>query len=234
MLSHSPVLLIGPVHPDAARSPVYPNPAIRSPHERVIQAPTVHYNQSPLASPVQAANTFAPQGNPPSAWGGSGAAVKYSYPSNISQATNYQNPGFGRGDSSYSTYGRGRGQWNNNTHYESGRGRGRWQGNRMNPGTGLSGRGGRAASDSVDLRPHLYYRKEMVEDPWITVQLVPWKAIAPLVSNKSWTSKSTHLKKPKVSSVHSHSSVCQPSLAEYLASSFNESATESAADEQST
>ncbi|KAJ7965826.1 Hydroxyproline-rich glycoprotein family protein, putative isoform 1 [Quillaja saponaria] len=73
--------------------------------------------------------------------------------------------------------------------------------------------------------PRQFYQKSMVEDPWKFMKPVIWKGInvpsnTP-ESSKSLISESFSTKKAKVSDASDRSS-SQPSLAEYLAASFNE------------
>lgn len=239
------MVLTGPVYQVMTPNPVYQNPGVNSPDQRIFQGPRSHFNQSPLGSPMEVATPFGrPQGNSPNAWGGSGGAFNYSTPPNLSRGGNFRNPSFGRGDSPYVNYGRGRGQrYNSSSHYESGRGgssysdsgrgRGRSLGNTTSPGSGLSGRRGAGWHESVsaELRPDLYYRKEMVEDPWNMLTPIMWKGVNARDSDKSWLPKSISMKKSKVSTEASQTSISQQSLAEYLASSFSDSTNEAVDDE---
>ncbi|KAJ7958910.1 Hydroxyproline-rich glycoprotein family protein, putative isoform 2 [Quillaja saponaria] len=111
-----------------------------------------------------------------------------------------------------------------------GRGRGGRYNNGRGPGFGWSGRRGQGSCgrqspvDRIHV-PKQFYRKSMVEDPWKFMKPVMWKRInAPSntpESSKSLSSKSFGTKKAKVSDASDRSS-SQPSLAEYLAASFNE------------
>lgn len=176
-----------------------------------------------------------PQGNPPNDWGGPGGTFNYPTPSNMPRGSNFGNPSFGQ-EGSY--YGRGRGQrYNSSSHYESGRGgnrypdsgrgRGRSLSNSTSPGSRMGGRrGGSHESVSAEVRPDLYYRKEMVEDPWKMLTPVIWKDTHARDADKSWIPKSITMKKAKVSTEFPQTSISQPSLAEYLASSFSDSTNE--------
>lgn len=122
----------------------------------------------------------------------------------------------------------------------------------MNSGSGSSGRrGGHShGSISAELQPHLYYNKEMVEDPWRRLTPVTWKGVELELrdSKQSWHPESISMKKAKVSPESSkisnpqandspefpNISIHRPSLAEYLAASFNDSTNEPVDDEQST
>ncbi|KAI3464980.1 hypothetical protein Pfo_021643 [Paulownia fortunei] len=225
-----------PAYQGMTPAPVYQNPAVNSPGQAVFQVPGAHFNQSHVGSSMGAASPLGrPHGNPPSAWGGSGGAFNYSTPPNLSRGGKFTGPGFRQGDSPYVNYGRGRGQgYNSSSHYDSGRGGSRYHdsgrgrarslGNSMSPGSGLSGRRGAGSRDAVsaELRPDLYYRREMVEDPWKLLTPVIWKGVHALDSDKPWLPKSIGMKKSKVSSEASQTSISQQSLAEYLAASFNE------------
>ncbi|KAG6434628.1 hypothetical protein SASPL_106266 [Salvia splendens] len=183
-----------------------------------------------------------PRGNPPNARGGPGIALNYASPPNMSRGGHFSNPSFGQEDHPY--YGRGRGQnyyssphasgHGGSRHPESGRGRGRSFGNSATPGSRMSGgRGGSRESVSAEVRPDLYYIKEMVEDPWKMLDPVKRKD-TPAPENKSWLPKSITMKKAKVSSEVPQTSISQQSLAQYLASSFGDSTDEPVHSEPST
>ncbi|XP_051139335.1 protein SICKLE [Andrographis paniculata] len=184
------------------------------------QAPATHFNQGP-PPPTSLMGRFGrPPGNPPHAWGGSGGTFNYRPPPNLSGGgNNFAGPIYSRG--------RGRGQWNNsNPHYwsergrsqphDSGRGRGR--------GTGPSGRRGASSHEpiSAELRPDLYYSKQMVEDPWKMLTPCIWKGVDDQTNKQSWLPESISMKRAKVSPESSKISIPQPSLAEYLAASFDD------------
>lgn len=70
----------------------------------------------------------------------------------------------------------------------------------------------------------------MIEDPWKPLKPVIWKTVNAHASSmntpdslNSWLPKSMAMKRAKVADAPSQSS-SQPSLAEYLAASFNEAA----------
>lgn len=158
------------------------------------------------------------------------------------------NPRFGQGGRGGYEPGQGRGYWSSNSRSPSpgrgsspgfgqggrpnlGRGSGQWSGNNASPGTARGGgRGGRGRgshnSVSAELRPDLYYNKSMVEDPWKFLTPIIWTAeespINTYTSSKSWLPKSISTQRAKVSGGSSESNKSQPSLAEYLAASFND------------
>lgn len=193
-----------------APEPSYRTPGVYSPDQRVFQGQGAQFNQIPPGRPL---------GNPPNAWG----------PSNMPGGSNFGNPGFVQEDYPYN--GRGRGQrYYNNSHYESGRGgsryidSGRGRGRSFSPGSRTGGRrGGSHESVSAEARPDLYYRKEMVEDPWKMLTPVVWKDSRAKDTDKSWLPKSITMKKAKVSTEVPQISISQQSLAQYLASSFGDS-----------
>lgn len=145
-------------------------------------------------------------------------------------------PSFGPGGSPGFNSGPGRGNWFSNSlgpgsgsgggsGLFSGGGRGRW----ASPGTGPSGGRGRGSYNNAtaELRPDLYFSKSMVDDPWKLLKPVVWRrenipSLRTLDSVKSWISKPVSSKKAKVAETSSTQASSQPSLAEYLAASFNE------------
>ncbi|KAL9172579.1 hypothetical protein ABFS82_03G056800 [Erythranthe guttata] len=185
----------------------------QSPRPNFYQSPQPHSNQSPRPHFNQSPRPNFNQNH-----------VNYATPPNFPRGgNNFTSPSFRQGDSSHTNYGRGRGEYNSNSHNNSGRGgRGRSQGNR---GAGSHN------SVSADQRPDLYYRKEMVEDPWKMLTPVIWKGVDALGSDQSWLPKSIAVKRAKVSPEAAKTSISQQSLAEYLAASFNDS-TDEAVDEQ--
>ncbi|KAH6832012.1 hypothetical protein C2S53_000173 [Perilla frutescens var. hirtella] len=212
----------------------YQTPGVNSPDQRVFQVPGPHYNQSPLGRPMEwAVPSGRPQGNAPNAWGEPGRGVNYTTPSNMSRGSNFGNPSFGQMDSPY--YGRDQ-RYNSSSHYGSGRGgssrypdsgRGRGRSLSNTPGSRMSGRrGGSHESVSAEVRPDLYYRKEMIEDPWKMLSPVILKVTHARDTGKSWLPKSITMKKAKVSTEFPKTSISQQSLAEYLASSFSDSTDE--------
>ncbi|KAK3027036.1 hypothetical protein RJ639_041191 [Escallonia herrerae] len=152
-------------------------------------------------------------------------------------------PGVAQGGSTDFNPGRGRGQWFSNSpgpgsgrggspHPNSGRGRGQWLGNNVSPVSGRSGGRGRGShyNVSAELRPDRYYNKSMMEDPWKFLEPVIWKPVENLNipdSPKSWLPKSISTKRERISGSPGKSS-SKPSLAEFLAASFNEAASSEA------
>ncbi|KAG5122509.1 hypothetical protein JHK84_040849 [Glycine max] len=115
-----------------------------------------------------------------------------------------------------------------------GRGRGFWR----NTGSPVSGRGsgqgpnfhGHRSNENTARGPDRFYNRSMVEDPWEHLEPIIWKANdgylntsrIPL-NSQPWISKATSTK-GEGSSAASVKSSSEPSLAEYLASAFNEAA----------
>lgn len=102
------------------------------------------------------------------------------------------------------------------------------------PGRGRGGGRGRGSHNyvSAEERPDRYYNKSMMEDPWETLKPVLWQgncnptSSATSDSEKSWLPKSIASKKARVSeALEKYKS--KQSLAEYLASSYNEAVNES-------
>ncbi|GFP92685.1 hypothetical protein PHJA_001412700 [Phtheirospermum japonicum] len=220
-------------------NPSYHYPAMNSPGQGIFNQPRAHFNPGPVGSPMGSDSPLnRPHQYPPSSWGG---PVNYGPPPNFSRGGNFPSPGFRRGDSPHVDYGQGGGGYqgqNSNFQYDSGRGRGRgrsYGGNSMSSGSGSGFRRGSGSRDSVsgEQRPDLYYKKEMVEDPWMSMQPVIWKG-STRDSEKSWLPKSIAVKKSKASPEASQTSVSQQSLAEYLAASFNDSVDEAVEDEVGT
>lgn len=147
-------------------------------------------------------------------------------------------PGFGQGGRPNFNSAQGRGSWSRNSHNPGsgyrpnlGRGSGQWSDNNATPGSARSGgRGGRGRGPhdnvSAELRPDLYYNKSMVEDPWKFLTPVIWiieeSPIMTCTSSKSWLPKSISTQRATASAASSESNKSQPSLAEYLAASFND------------
>lgn len=142
-------------------------------------------------------------------------------------------PGFGQGGRPKFNSGQGRGSWSRNSHNPGsgyrpnlGRGSGQWSDNNANPGTARSGgRGGRGRgfhdNVSAEFRPDLYYNKSMVEDPWKFLTPIIWTR-EECTSSQSWLPKSISTQRAKAPGGSSESNKSQPSLAEYLAASFND------------
>ncbi|KAK1418733.1 hypothetical protein QVD17_27879 [Tagetes erecta] len=136
------------------------------------------------------------------------------YPSPRPNFRNSPNHGPGQGGypSSGPNQGRGYGLGfrNNMTpgpSFVSGRGRGSGQG---------GGRGRGHNHVTAEERPDRFFNKSMVEDPWKFLEPVIWKSL-----KKQWLPHSVNAKKPRVSESPRQSN-SQPSLAEILAASFNE------------
>ncbi|KAM7518497.1 hypothetical protein LguiB_017459 [Lonicera macranthoides] len=145
------------------------------------------------------------------------------------------NPGFRQGSSPSFNPQQGRGNRFNSSGYGLGRGGNagpssggtRWLGNNLSPGSGRGGGRGRGSHTNVsaEQRPDLYYNKSMVEDPWKFLEPIVWRREnipslnTPL--RKSWLPESVSVKKVRVEETKTDSSSKQ-SLAEYLATSFNE------------
>ena len=115
-----------------------------------------------------------------------------------------------------------------------GRGRGVWH----NPGSSVSGRGsgrgpnfhGHLSNENAGPGPSRFYKSSMVEDPWNHLEPKIWEAIDGSLHTsripekvKPWISKSKSTT-GEGSSAASVKSRSEPSLAEYLATAFNEAA----------
>ncbi|GAU46716.1 hypothetical protein TSUD_244090, partial [Trifolium subterraneum] len=117
----------------------------------------------------------------------------------------------------------------NNPNYSRGRGRGFGNNTRGPvPGRGR-GRGsnshGRGSNEDRNFRPEQLYKMSMVEDPWTSLKPIIWYSTYSRENSKPWNpSKSTSTKKEGPPAVFTKSSSSGPSLAEYLASAFNEAA----------
>ncbi|CAK8562064.1 unnamed protein product [Lathyrus sativus] len=123
----------------------------------------------------------------------------------------------------------------NSPNTSQGRGRGFWHSTR-GP---VSGRGGRQGSGSHgrwsnkdrSCGPERYYKRSMMEDPWKCLKPIIWCStyhfsnisFTPENSKPQAPSESTSTKREGPSAVFSKSN-SGPSLAEYLASAFNEAA----------
>ncbi|CAL5189510.1 unnamed protein product [Lathyrus oleraceus] len=114
--------------------------------------------------------------------------------------------------------GRGRGFWHNTRGPVSGRG------NRQG-----SGSHGRWSNEDRSCGPERYYKRSMIEDPWKCLKPIIWCSTYPF-SNISFTpenskpqapSESTSTRREGPPAVYNKSN-SGPSLAEYLASAFNE------------
>ncbi|CAI0463978.1 unnamed protein product [Linum tenue] len=107
-----------------------------------------------------------------------------------------------------------------------GRGQGNFHGGNRNPGFGRnSGRGrgfhnNHGSRYTGEMRPEQFYHPSMMEDPWEGLEPIEWKGKG-IDSSQSWMPRSIATKKARVSEPSIKSNTEQ-SLAEYLASSFNE------------
>ncbi|GER37586.1 hydroxyproline-rich glycoprotein [Striga asiatica] len=182
----------------------FPGPGPLNPYP-----PRAQFNHGPPLGPTSPLSR--PQQYPPTPWAPPGGG-----------AYNNQNfhprPNFPRGGNFTSPSPRP----TNSNHYNPGRGRG------MGPDSGPSfSRRGVGPHDfiSAEQRPDLYYRKEMVEDPWRFLSPVVWKSgeVCARDSGQSWLPKSISMKKSKASPGGPQGSISQQSLAEYLAETFNDS-----------
>ncbi|VAH20636.1 unnamed protein product [Triticum turgidum subsp. durum] len=110
-------------------------------------------------------------------------------------------------------------------HSSSGRGRGE----NYYHSPGLRGRGGRGGfqnhSGSQDQRN--FYRKSMVDDPWQGLQPIVGNILKPIDGAKSWLPESLRKKETPNQGRTISNPTSGLSLAEYLASSFNEASDES-------
>ncbi|XP_073136475.1 protein SICKLE-like [Henckelia pumila] len=162
--------------------------------------------------------------------------------SNFSSSREQIPRGFGQVHSSYDAHGWGRGGSYDHfqraqfyPHNEFGRGgdgggrypnfrrgKGRSVGGNLSAGSRPSGGSRKCWKEriSAEERPDLFYDKEMLEDPWKGMTPVVWDGPPPVKSSQ--LPKSVSVKKARTSSDDSRKSMSQPSLAELLASSFNE------------
>ncbi|XP_073285806.1 uncharacterized protein [Primulina huaijiensis] len=196
---------------------------------------SLNYNNPPYMRDVNFPNSGVGRGGSPHAVHGWGRGGRYSNSPELQSHhdspnmldVNFPNSGVGQRDSPHAVHGWGRGgrfcprpQPHSRHHSRHGSGhysdwgRGRGQSLSLGP----SARRGKDSQDpvSAELRPDLYYNKEMLEDPWKGMTPVIWKGPN---SDGSWLPKSLSLKKTRPSPEASQKSVSQPSLAEYLATS---------------
>lgn len=154
-----------------------------------------------------------------------GGTGSYNTSSNISRGSNNFSPGFGPVGSPGFSRGQGRPPWHGNSQNPNtslGRGGSHWQGGRAGPSFGRSGgRGWGFHPRSGSQGPESFYHKSMDEDPWQHLEARIWRNTKGPGSSNSWLPKSINVKKPRVSE-NSNRSGSQPSLAEYLAASFND------------
>ncbi|XP_022746018.1 protein SICKLE-like [Durio zibethinus] len=219
------------------------SPRIRSP------SPMNHGNSDAWSGSQATVNyySFASDGSPRGMFGTSpmhpGTSPRVWNPSNGSRYGNLPSPGFSPVDSPNYDYGRGRPQMFGNNPilgpgprgspgFSSGRGRGPGYSGSISPGMGRSGgRGqgfhGRSSASNRTLGPESFFDESMLEDPWQHLKPILWRrqeagmdSLSTPGSSNSWLPKSIGIKKAKVSEASSTSN-SQPSLAEYLAASFN-------------
>ncbi|XP_022742598.1 protein SICKLE-like [Durio zibethinus] len=164
-------------------------------------------------------------------------------PSNAPGSRNLPSPGFSPAYSPNFNYGRGRPQMFGNSPildsgpgdspgFSSGRGRARGYGGSISPGMGRTGgRGqafhGRSSASNRTLGAECFFDESMLEDPWQHLKPILWRrqeagmdSLSTPGSSNSRLPKSIGVKKAKVSEA-SNKFNSQPSLAEYLAASFN-------------
>ena len=212
------------------------------PDQRMYQARAPGHNYIPQRSPVELSRPYMDQVNLASSIG-PGSIVSYNFPTTQPRGHNFSSPQFGPTGSPFNA-GPGRAHWlSHSSSPGSGRGGGpspnlgrgerRWHGRSPSPGSGQRGGRGLGSSDHPSAMdrpfgPERFYDDSMIEDPWKFLTPVIWKEVAaPLSrlstpdSSRSWTPRSPSMKKTKVSDASNKTS-SQPSLAEYLASSFNE------------
>lgn len=238
--------LRGPRNP----SPAYQFQSSWSPNQIMYQTQGFGHSSGPHRSPIGMPTPFSMHPHPPEAWNGTTGPTTYNVSSNPSRGGHLTSAGFGPRGSPYSNTGQGRGEWISQSPSpcpvrggtpspSSGRGGNRWYGGNMSPSFGQSsgrGRGSHAHLSAQDrpLGREKFYNASMLEDPWKFLKPVSWRGgYAPLNnvntpdSSKSWTTKSHSTKKPRVVEA-SNNSTSQPSLAEYLAASFNEAVNDAA------
>ncbi|XVF30393.1 hypothetical protein REPUB_Repub16aG0053300 [Reevesia pubescens] len=164
-------------------------------------------------------------------------------PSHASRYGNLPSPGFSPADSPNFNYGRGRPQMFGNNPildpgpcgspgFSPGRGRGRGYSGSISPGMGRNGGRGQGfhgckPASNRTLGPECFFDESMLEDPWQDLKPILWKqqeagmdSLSTPGSSNSWLPKSIGIKQAKVSET-SKKVDSQPSLAEYLAASFN-------------
>ncbi|KAF4375305.1 hypothetical protein F8388_024024 [Cannabis sativa] len=188
------------------------SPMLRAPYP----VPGPRAEMTPIAHQFQG-SYFLDQGNlGPS--NGPGSTMGYNFPGVQPRGHNFQSPRFGPMGSPFNT---GRGGSGN-----------RWQGNSLSHGSGRRGggggrgMGGRFSTMERPLGPERFSHSSMIEDPWKFLTPVTWKGVdAPL--SRLYTSEASRssfeMHKTKVDNTPKNVS-SQPSLAEYLAASFDEAA----------
>ncbi|KAF5740141.1 RNA-binding protein FUS isoform X2 [Tripterygium wilfordii] len=178
------------------------------------------------------------QGTTPGGWNRPERIPNYGFPSNAGAGT--VSPDFGVYGPGVD-HGQSRGHWLGTSPNRasghgggpsSGRGRGHWHGSSMSPGSGRSGGRGRGfhprgLQPDGTLGPERLYDKSMVEDPWQHLKPIIWKSLDTPGTSNSWLPQSISMKKERVPESRNKTS-SQPSLAEYLAASFNEAVDDAA------
>lgn len=166
------------------------------------------YPSPRFESPGSPSYNFAPGMNQ---WPNHNPNISSEYiPIPASEYSPNQSPAFRNNPNS--SRGRGRGFWHNNRSHVSGRG----------SGQGSSSHG-RWSNEDSGCGPERFYKRSMVEDPWKFLKPIIWYSTISS-SNTSYArenSKSTSTKREGPPAVFSKSN-SGPSLAEYLASAFNE------------
>jgi hypothetical protein len=222
--------LPGPRNPGMTPPPAHQINHSSSPNQIMYRAQGPYYSSGPHRSPIGMAGPFSVQPQIPEVWNRPMSPTGYRFPSNPSRGGYLPSPGFGpRGSPHLNTW---QGRGHRVSHSPSpgsgpGRGGGQWYGSSMSPGLGQSGGRGRGYRPRLSA-PEQFYNESMFEDPWKFLKPVVWRSVSAFVnslntpdSSKSWITKSPNTKKAKVSEPSNKSS-SQPSLAEYLAASFNE------------
>lgn len=248
----SPLSWFSPSHPGPRSLLTSPTPAHQiqsswSSNHTIYEAQGYCHSPSPHRSPMGTTSPFPMHPQTPEGWNGSVGPTGFSFPSNPPRGGRLPSPGFGPPGSQCFNAGQGRGQWVSHSpspgsgqrgspNFRSGRGGGYWYGSSMSPGSGWSsgrGRGSHARVSAMDRQqgPEIFFNESMLDDPWKFLKPVTWRSMGtPLstpYSSKTWTETSHGTKKARVSEA-SNKSNSQPSLAEYLAASFNAALDEAA------
>ncbi|KAL4603105.1 hypothetical protein ACB092_10G101800 [Castanea dentata] len=230
--------LPGPMNPGMALYSAHQIQISSSPNQIMYREQGFCYSPGPHRSPIGTSNPFTMHPRTPEVWNAPITPASSSFPYNPSRGGHHPSPGFGpRGSPRFNTQ-QGRGHWVSHSPGPgsgrggspspgSGRGGSRWYGRIMSPVLGHSSGRGRGSHARLS-GPQQFYNQSMLEDPWKFLKPVEWRRMSALVnslnapdSSKSRISKSPSTRKTKVSEPSNKSS-SQPSLAEYLATSFNE------------
>ncbi|PON89843.1 M-phase-specific PLK1-interacting protein-like [Trema orientale] len=207
--------------------------------QRMYQPRGFGHNYVSHRAPIGISRPFyMDQGNLDTSIGPSSAAG-YNFPTTQPRGHNFPCPRFSPTGSPSFNAGQGRAHWLDQSASpvsghgggpspSSGRGGNRWRGSSPSPNPGRrGGRGlgssGRPFTTDRPQGPEGFYDDSMIEDPWKFLTPVIWKEVdAPLRSlSTPDSSRSLGMKKTTVSDALNKSN-SQPSLAEYLAASFNE------------